>query len=198
MFSSTKKYDAPIKEMMLLARNIPGVISLGQGMPDGELPSHIIEEIQKIVAAGGFNKYSDLMGTSELRKGVAVHLMEKYEKCQIDYEKHILITCGAMEATMSALLSIVDHGDEVVLFSPYYPPHVQQVLLAGGKPVFVNLDESKNWSINCTLLDDVINKNTKAIIVCNPSNPTGSLFKKDDIDQIIKIAHERNIFIIND
>ena len=198
MFSSTKKYDAPIKEMMLLARNIPGVISLGQGMPSVELPSYILEEIQKIVEKGGFNKYSDLVGTSELRQGVADHLMKKYEKCRIDYEKHILITCGAMEATMSALLSIIDHGDEVVLFSPYYPPHVQQVLLAGGKPVFVNLDESRNWSINCTLLDDVINKNTKAIIICNPSNPTGSLFKKDDIDQIIKIAHARNIFIIND
>jgi len=139
-----------------------------------------------------------MMGTLELRQGVAAHLMEKYKKCRIDYEKHILITCGAMEATMSALLSIVDHGDEVVLFSPYYPPHVQQVLLAGGKPIFVHLDEAKNWSVDYDLLNQAINKKTKAIIICNPSNPTGSIFSKVNMDGIIKIAHERNLFVIND
>jgi len=198
MFSNTKKYDAPIKEMMLLARNIPGVISLGQGMPNTELPIYILEEIQEIVKKGGFNKYSDLVGTSELRQAVAEHLMDKYKKCSIDFEKQILITCGAMEATMSALLSILNFGDEVILFSPYYPPHVQQVLLAGGKPIFVNLDESKNWRIDCALLDGVVSNKTKAIIICNPSNPTGSLFGKEDIENIIKIAKERDLFIIND
>lgn len=198
MFSSTKKYDAPIKEMMLLARNLLGIISLGQGMPNVELPDYILEEIQKIVEKGEFNKYSDLIGTSELRQAVAGHLMGKYTKCRIDYEKNILITCGAMEATMSALLSIINHGDEVVLFSPYYPPHVQQVLLAGGNPVFVDLDESKNWNIDVGLLDKVMSKKTKAIILCNPANPTGSLFSKNDIDKILEIACERNLFVIND
>lgn len=194
----SKHFKSPIKEMMLLARDIPGVISLGQGMPNTELPSYILKGVQQIVKKGGFNRYSDLIGVSELRQGVAEHLMDKYKKCRIDFDKHILITCGAMEATMLALLSVIDHGNEVVLFSPYYPPHVEQVSLAGGIPVFVNLDEENNWNLNYNLLEKAINKRTKAIIVCNPSNPTGSLFSKDDINKIIKIANERNLFIIND
>ena len=88
----------------MLARNIPGVISLGQGMPNVELPTYLLDEIKSLVEKGGFNKYSDLIGTSELRQGVAEHLMKKYEKRVIDFEKQILITCGAMEATMSGKL----------------------------------------------------------------------------------------------
>lgn len=188
-----------IGAMMERGRRVKGAISLGQGVPGEALPKYVLPEItREIIEKNDFNKYAPMAGLPDFRRDVAAHLMSRYPNHKINFEKNILITCGAAEACAIGLAAVLNPGDEVILFSPCYPSHVDHVCLSGGVPVFVNLDEKNGWALDIDKLLAAITKRTKAIIICNPVNPTGSVFTCDEMKQIVSIARKHRIFILND
>ncbi len=186
---------SPIKEMRIIAQDYNNVISFGQGIPYPDTPTIIKEKLSKMLIEKDISKYTVSPGLLELRE----KLSKKLSRLGItaDQNKEILVTGGAMEGIFCAIMATVNPDDEVILFSPGFSSHIEQVRLAGGKPIFSFLKE-KDWGIDIDDFKKKITKKTKAVIVSNPNNPTGSLYSKKDLIQIAKLAKENNIIIISD
>ncbi|NLI80262.1 MAG: pyridoxal phosphate-dependent aminotransferase [Deltaproteobacteria bacterium] len=186
-----------IKEMPLLASRLEGCLSLGQGIPSFPTPRHIVEAaFAAMTESPETGKYSLGPGLLELRKAVAFELSRK-AGIPVDPQREICITVGAMEALAAAVLTVVDRGDEVILPTPNYASHIEQVLLAEGVPVFVPLLET-DWQLDVKAFERAVTPRTKAIILCNPHNPTGANFRPEDLRRLVEIALRRDLFIISD
>lgn len=198
MFFRTQKIKlSPIKQMELLASKIPDVVSLAQGVPSFDTPEIIKHAAIKALNRGVVAKYSLTYGLPELRETVEQKLAEN--KMFYDFEKEIIATCGSIEGIAASLISIISgKKDEVILFSPSYASYAEAVKVAGGKPIFVPLDEDHEWRIDFENLTKKITRRTTAVIVCNPNNPTGILFQRDDLLKIAEIACKKKIFVICD
>lgn len=197
IFARTKNIKiSPIKQMELRAAKIPDVISLAQGIPSFDTPQVIKDKAIEEMRLGKIAKYSLVYGLSELREIIEQDLAKA--GMFYDYEKEILVTCGAIEAIISALYAILEIGDEVIIPSPSYTSYQEVIKIAGGEPVFFNLNEDDGWSFNIKELEKVITKKTKAFLFCNPSNPTGTIFTKKQLLQIAELAKENNFYILSD
>jgi aminotransferase len=188
---------SPIKEMETLAENIPGVVSLGQGTPSFATPHHIREFIRERISVGAVDKYSLGPGIRPLRDAIAEKLYNK-NGIAADPTSEILVTAGANEALSVSILALVDPGDEVLVTAPGYSPHVDQIRMAGGVPVFVPLLESNNWELDIATFESAITNRTKAVIVSTPINPTGSVLDENILRSIAEVALRHNIFIVTD
>jgi aminotransferase len=187
---------SPIKKMELLASKIPGVISLAQGIPSFETPEIVKERVIEAILENKTSKYSLAPGLSQLREIVEEKLAQ--DKMFYDYEKEIIITCGAIEAIAATLLTILEVGDEVIIPSPTYTTYQEVLKLAGGRPIFLNLDEENFWSFDLEKFKKLINPKTKAILFCNPNNPTGTIYAKDQLLGVGELAEKHNLFVISD
>lgn len=185
-----------IKEMELLAAKVPGAVSLAQGIPSFETPESIKNFAKKALDYNLASKYSLCTGLPQLREIISEKL--KREKMDYDYDKEILVTAGAIEGITSSLLAILEPGDEVLLPSPTYASYPEAVKIASGVPVFVPLDEEKGWKINTNAFKGKVTEKTKAILFCNPNNPTSTIYKKEELKELEKLAKEHNLFIITD
>jgi aminotransferase len=186
-----------IKEMPLIASKVGGCVSLGQGIPSFPTPPHIVEAVCKRMREDpDSGKYTLGPGMPELREAVAGQLGRRIGRT-VDPDKEICITVGAMEALSAAVLTVVDRGDEVILPSPNYASHIEQVLLAEGVPVFVPLHED-NWQLDVERIREAVTPRTKAIILCNPHNPTGANFGESDLRVLADLAIDNDFFIICD
>jgi len=185
------------KEMPLLAAKVGGCVSLGQGIPSFPTPPHIVEAVcSAITDQTDSGKYSLQTGMPRLRQAISRHL--KNEKgIEADPQQEILITVGAMEALLAAVLTLVDRGDEVIVPSPAYASHIEQVYLAEGKPVFVPLRKD-DWGLDIDKINKAVTPRTRALILCNPGNPTGAVFSDEDVRSICQLAVERGFTIISD
>ena len=183
-----------IKEM---SKKREGVISLAQGVPQIEIREEIKDAIRKIQEKENEKvfKYTEQAGLYELRELIAQRLEEQLKK-NIDVEE-VIITAGAISGLFCTLSSILDEDDEVILFTPTYASYIEQILLLKAKPVFVELSKNE-WNINPTKIREAITERTKCIIVCSPSNPTGTLLNEEELKQIAEIAKENNMFVIAD
>lgn len=188
-----------IKQMPVLAAEIGDCVSLGQGIPSFDTPEFIREAVIAELRCSGsrIGKYSMQPGMPELKEEVARDLARS-RGLACDPQKNIFISCGGMEALAGAIASIVERGDEVILPAPTYASHIEQVLFAEGTPVFVELLEDSNWSLNIDALKKAINKKTKAIVFSNPANPTGTLLKESQLRAIAELALAHDLFIISD
>ncbi|MEK7480353.1 MAG: pyridoxal phosphate-dependent aminotransferase [Patescibacteria group bacterium] len=187
-----------IRHMMSLAAKESGVISLGQGVPDARTPLYIREGVIELLRENEFiGKYSLSAGLPALKEVVARQLSEK-AGFPVDADKNICITAGAIESLATAISSIVEVGDEVLLMDPGYPPYIEQVTFAGGIPVFVPLQSDNGWKIDLDKLRAAITPKTKLLIVCSPSNPTGMVLGKEEVEAIAKLAEEHDFFIFAD
>ena len=188
-----------IKQMPMLAAEIGGCVSLGQGIPSLNTPEFIREAvIEELRNNSQIGKYSLQPGVPALKQAIAEDLKRTKNAHDIDHEKNIFVSCGGMEALATAITTIVERGDEVILPSPTYASHIEQILFAEGTPKFVPLNEEDNWSLNVDAIRDAITEKTKAIILCNPVNPTGATFSEADLRAIGKLVLERNLFLIMD
>lgn len=186
-----------IKEMPLLAAKVGGCASLGQGIPSFPTPPHIVEAVCRAMRdIPDSGKYSLGPGMPALREAVA-RQMKRQHGLSVDPEKEICITVGAMEALSAGVLTVIDRGDEVILPSPNYASHIEQVLLAEGVPVFVPLSE-RDWQLDLDGIRRAITPRTRAIILCNPHNPTGANFPEGDLRELVELALEHNLFVISD
>jgi aminotransferase len=185
-----------IHEMTKLSKEIEDVAFLSWAKPTSGTPDHINSAAIEAIENGLTGGYSPSEGLDELRKEIVIKLLRDN---QIDAAlSQILVTVGAIEGLASAVMAVVDPGDEVIMPSPTYSTHIRQVQIASGTPVLVPLIESEGFTLDIDAMKRAIGKRTKAIMLCSPSNPTGTVFSESELRQLSDIALEKGLTIITD
>ncbi len=170
-------------------------INLGQGFPDFPMPQALIEAVNTAMN-DGFNQYAHTNGVPLLRERISDKINHLYN-ATVNAETDITITPGATYAIYTALTSIINKGDEVIVFEPAYDSYVPNIVVNGGVPVFISL-QYPDYSINWQEVKKKIGVKTKAILINSPHNPTGSVLSEYDIQQLIAITQNTNIVVISD
>ena len=187
-----------IKEMAVRSARVPGAASLTWGLPSFATPEHIRRAVSEaLVDDPDAGKYTLPAGLLELRELVAQR-HEQATGISVDPERNILITAGNMQGMSTLFHTLLDPGDEVILTDPGFASHIQQIRLAGGVPVHWPLQENSGWRLDLQALPPLISGRTKALVLVTPSNPTGSVFPREDLLQLGEIARERGIMLILD
>jgi aminotransferase len=185
------------KHMAILASRVPGSVSLGQGVPSFPTPPHILEAVSAALRDDpAIGRYTLQSGMPQLRRAIA-HMRRASGGAAVDPDTEVGITVGAMEGLLAAILTVVERGDEVILPSPTYASHIEQVLLAEGIPVFVSL-RAADWGLDLDAIEKAITPRTRAVILCNPGNPTGTVFADEDVDALCRLAQAHDLWIISD
>ncbi len=187
---------SPFYSIMDLAAKRSDCLYLHIGEPDLDTPPHIAEAGQKALT-GGSTHYTSDRGIPELRRLLAQKI-QKENHAEYSFEDEILITAGGQAALHIAIMCTVNPGDEVVLLSPYYPPYLANVLLAGGVPVVVPMKSEEDFTPNLETIERHITKRTKALVLHSPNNPTGGVYGKEILSQLVNLAEKRYFFIISD
>ncbi|PIU77891.1 MAG: aminotransferase [Candidatus Moranbacteria bacterium CG_4_10_14_3_um_filter_44_15] len=196
-FSDKNKINlSPIKEMELRASRIPGVVSLAQGVPSFDTPEAVKRAAIDAIEKGKVAKYSLAPGTLEFRETIAQYL-EKENKFY-DFETEIIATAGSIEAITATLLAILEPGDEVLIPDPTYTSYQPAIKVARGVPVFVPLAEEKHWALDIEKFEKLITPRTKAFLFCNPNNPTGTIFTRNQLHALAQLAIKHNLYILSD
>ncbi|HME46382.1 MAG TPA: aminotransferase class I/II-fold pyridoxal phosphate-dependent enzyme [Syntrophorhabdales bacterium] len=187
-----------IKQMPVLASKVAGAVSLGQGIPSFATPPFVTEAVIRALREDeSVGKYSLQPGLPALKEEIANHLF-RTKGVPVDPDTEIFVSCGAMEALAASIATLVDRGDEVLISSPNYASHIEQVLFAEGVPVFVPLGEEQGWRLDIDGFKRAVTPRTKAILICNPMNPTGTVFSREEVRAIAELAIERDLFVIAD
>jgi len=185
------------KEMPMIAAAVGGCVSLGQGIPSFKTPEHVVDAVARALrddASAG--KYSLQPGMPALRRAAA-ELLRAEKNLPADAEREVAITVGGMEGLLCAMLTLIGPGDEVIVPEPFYPSHVEQILMAEGTPVFARLRRA-DWSLDPAAIEAAISPRTKAIIISSPHNPTGAVWARADLLRVAELAIRHNIFVICD
>lgn len=171
------------------------VIGLGAGEPDFNTPEHILEAAIKAMKEG-HTKYTPSGGLASLKEAI----IKKFQQDQgLDYQPSEIIVCtGAKHALYTLFQVILDEGDEVIIPTPYWVSYPEQVKLAGGVPVFVEGREENQFKVAPEQLKEAITDKTKAVIINSPSNPTGMIYTKEELQALGEVCLERNVLIISD
>lgn len=171
------------------------VIGLGAGEPDFNTPEHILEAAAK-AAQAGYTKYTAAGGTVELREAIA----EKLKKDNgLTYDvNQIIVTSGAKHALYNLFQAVINPGDEVIIPAPYWVSYVEQVKLAGGRPVIVETSEERLFKVSPEQLERAITDKTKLFLLNSPSNPTGMIYTRDELQALGDICLTHGIGIVSD
>jgi len=170
-------------------------INLAQGFPDWNCDDELLELVHHFQKKG-FNQYAPMQGVMNLRKAISEKIEKLYGRVY-DYETEITVTAGATQALYTAITSIVQSGDEVIVFEPAYDSYIPDILSNGGVPVYIALNP-KDYSYDWDLVRKKISGKTKLIILNSPHNPTGSLITEDDIKELENITKGTEILILSD
>ncbi|GAB2512697.1 aminotransferase class I/II-fold pyridoxal phosphate-dependent enzyme [Paramicrobacterium agarici] len=181
-------------EMTALAART-GAINLGQGFPDNDGPAHVLESARAAIAAGA-NQYAPGRGISDLRHAVSEH-QKRFYGLDVDPETEVLITAGATEAIAAAVLALIEPGDEVLTFEPYYDAYGAVISLAGGVHQTVALPWP-DFTPDSDALERAVSDRTRVILVNNPHNPTGTVFSSEVLEQIVRLAVKHDAVIVTD
>jgi aminotransferase len=187
---------SPIKEMELAASRVPGVVSLAQGIPSFDTPEPIKTFVQQKIAEGACAKYSLSPGLPQLRELIAESLLR--EGMHYDPDGEIIVTCGSIEGIAATLLTLTQPGDEVLLPSPSYASYQEVVRMAGCTPRFAPLREERNFAFDLDAFERSVSPRTSAILYCNPNNPTGTVFSKEETLALVELAERHDLFLIID
>jgi len=191
--------ESVIREMTRQAM-VHGAINLAQGFPDFPAPAEIKQAAQKAIGAD-VNQYAITWGAKSLRGAIA-RQMETWQGVKVDPEKQVTVCCGSTEAMISTLMAVCNAGDEVVIFEPYYENYGPDSILSGAKPRFVKLRPPNatggEWTFDEQELRRAFHKNTKAIIVNTPNNPTGKVFTRTELELIRNLCVEFDVLAITD
>ena len=167
--------QSEIRTMSIECEKVGG-INLAQGICDLDLPISVKIGAQNAIEAG-INHYTRYDGLPELRKSIA-NKMLKYNGIKADTEKNIIVSCGATGAFYSACLALLNSGDEVIIFEPYYGYHVNTLLAVGAKPRYARM-AIPSWTFDINELEKLITKKTRGIVINTPDNPSGKVFSKE-------------------
>lgn len=172
------------------------IINMSVGEPDFNTPDHIKEAAKKAID-DNWSRYSPVPGYPELKEAIVAKLKNENN---LDYKpSNILISNGAKQSVCNTIMALVNHGDEVIIPAPYWVSYPQMVLMADGTPVTIEAGIEQNFKITPEQLENAITERTKALILCSPSNPTGSVYSKKELEGLknVLIKHE-NVIIISD
>lgn len=191
--------DAGIGSIMYFARNFKDTISLGQGAPNFPTPQCIYDELYRLSKIdpnlGMYNTVND-----SYHMKVKLLLQKEFEK---EYgfspdPTDFYLTVGGIGGLYAALMAVTQKGDEVIYFDPSYPLHLSQIALCEATPIFVPYSEEMGWRPNLKLLEEKISPKTKAIVLTNPNNPTGTVFTKEEIKILANIVVQHDLYLILD
>ena len=186
--------DSVIRRMTRISMKY-GAINLSQGFPDWDPPVEMTEALAA-AAKTGPHQYAITFGAKNFRDAVCAKQSKMIGR-EIDPETEIVITCGSTEAMMSAMMTICNPGDKVLVFSPFYENYGADAILSGASPIYVPLvPPTYDYDIN--IIEDGFKQGAKAIVICNPSNPCGKVFTKEELTEIGKLALKYDAYIITD
>lgn len=185
-----------IRRMLEFSAGMENVVHLEQGEPDFTTPKHILEAAVEATKKG-FTHYTEIDGTLELRQAIAEKL-EKDNGISADPQTEVTVTSGSQEVMLIAALGFLNSGDEALILDPYYPACFEDTLLAEAVPVTVPLNERRNYGIELEVLEKKITNRTKMIWLCNPSNPTGHVFSRQDLEIIAEVAQKHDLIVFVD
>ncbi|MGI9056129.1 MAG: pyridoxal phosphate-dependent aminotransferase [Pyrinomonadaceae bacterium] len=180
--------ESVIREMSREAAKY-GAVNLGQGFPDFAAPEDIKRKAEEAIA-DDYNQYAITWGTKDFRNAIA-EKSKWFLGLDVDTETEITVTCGSTEGMIAAMMATVDEGEEVVVFEPFYEKDAPDAILSDAKPRHVPLYQTANgWHFERDELRAAFNEKTKAIIICNPNNPTGKVFSMDEMEFIADLCKE--------
>ncbi len=172
-----------------------GGINLAQGFPDWDAPEEIKDAACRAIRAG-HNQYAITWGQPSLRAAIAERT-EAYNRFTVDPESEITVTCGATEGMIATLKAIINPGDEVVIFEPFYENYGPDTLLSGATPRYVTLNPP-DWRFDRDQLAAAFNERTKAVVMNTPNNPTGKVFSVEELEFIAGLCQQWNAFCVSD
>jgi len=186
--------ESVIREMTRLAQ-VHKAINLAQGMPDFEAPAEIKEAACRAIM-DGINQYAITWGAKVFRDAIAAKAKSRWG-VEVDPEKQITVTCGSTEAMIASLLAVINPGDEVIIFEPFYENYGPDTILSGATPRFVTL-HPPDWHYDPQELESAFNNRTRAIIINTPNNPTGKVFSRDELEFIAGLCRKWNVLAVTD
>jgi aminotransferase len=187
---------SPIKAIELEASRLPDVVSLAQGIPSFDTPAVIKQFVQERMIEGSCARYSVTPGLPRLREAIAEALAR--EGMPYDPDGEVLVTAGSIEAISASLLALVAPGDEVLVVSPTYASYIPAIRLAGAIPRFVPLAEDANFDLDPDAIVAAAGRRTRALILCNPNNPTGTIFSAEQTRRMLEVAERHDFVVIAD
>lgn len=186
--------DSVIRRMTRIAQ-ANNAVNLSQGFPDFDPPQELKQALGK-VAEGSVHQYAVTWGAKNFRDALA-RKQSRFMGIDIDPDTQVVVTCGSTEAMMAAMMTVCNPGDKVVVFSPFYENYTADTILTGAEPIYVHLRPPEfNFDVN--ELEEAFKKGPKALILCNPSNPTGKVFTLEELNIIANLAEKYDVFVITD
>ena len=186
--------DSLIRRMTRVSLQYDAV-NLSQGFPDFNPPKAITDRLAEISGVGP-HQYAITWGAQNFREALAVK-QTKFMGMPIDPNTQVLVTCGSTEAMMCAMMTVCNPGDKVIIFSPFYENYGADTILTGAVPIYVQL-EAPTFTFDPEKLEDAFRQHPKAIVVCNPSNPTGRVFTREELTIIADLAKKYDAYVITD
>lgn len=186
--------ESVIREMTRVCDDAGG-INLSQGFPDFDAPEELKQRAIEAISSG-HNQYPVTFGELILRERIAAK-MSRYNRVDYDPETDITVCCGATEAMLSTLKALINPGDEVIIFEPFYENYGPDTILSGASARYVPL-KVPDWSYDPDELESAFNANTKAIIINTPNNPTGKVFTREELEEIAAICLKWDVYAVTD
>ena len=186
--------DSVIRRMTRIS-NKYGAVNLSQGFPDFDPPKAILDRLAE-VAHEDYHQYSITWGAQNFREALAAK-QTRYMGRTIDPNSEIVVTCGSTEAMMTAMMTVTNPGDKVVIFSPFYENYGADTILTGAEPIYVPLTPPE-FTFDPEVLENAFRQHPKALILCNPSNPCGKVFTRDELELIAGLAKKYDVYVITD
>ena len=186
--------DSVIRRMTRVSLQY-GAVNLSQGFPDFDPPQAILDRLAQ-VAQEGPHQYAVTWGAQNFREALAKK-QSHYMGLPIDPDREIVATCGSTEAMMCAMMTVADPGDKVIVFSPFYENYGADTILSGAEPIYVPLNPP-DFSFDPEVLEDAFRQHPKALVLCNPSNPSGKVFTRAELEVIAALAEKYDAYVITD
>ncbi|MEI0603284.1 aminotransferase class I/II-fold pyridoxal phosphate-dependent enzyme [Brachyspira alvinipulli] len=187
--------DSVIRRMTRVCLEYDAV-NLSQGFPDFDPPKVITDRLIE-VANEGPHQYAVTWGSQKFRDALIEKQKHFMGLNNINSTDNVVVTCGSTEAMMAAMMAVCNPRDKVVVFSPYYENYAIDAILSGADPIFVPLKQP-DFNFDANELEDAFKQNAKALILCNPSNPSGKVFTKEELEIIASLAKKYNAYVITD
>lgn len=186
--------DSVIRRMTRISLKY-GAVNLSQGFPDFDPPKEITDRLAE-VAAEGPHQYALTWGAQNFREALAAK-QEHFSGMKVDPDKEIVVTSGSTEAMMAAMMAVTNPGDKVIIFSPFYENYGADTILSGAEPIYVPLVPPE-FGFDANVLEDAFKQGAKAMILCNPSNPCGKVFTREELQIIADLAIKYDTYVITD
>ena len=191
----TSVFGESVIRRMTRVANAHGAINLSQGFPDFDPPEALLKAAER-AARHGPHQYAVTWGAPNFRQALA-RKQSRFMGLPLDPDAHFVVTCGSTEAMMAAMMTACNPGDKAIVFSPFYENYVADMILSGAEPVYVAL-RPPDFAFDTDELRRAFEQKPKALILCNPSNPSGKVFTREELLFIANLAAEHDTFVITD